>query len=206
MADFKSHWETVHDTKCPDEVSWYETFPAHSLELIEATGCGPSARVIDVGGGISPLVDHLLDRGFQNPTVLDLSASALTVAQKRLGERRHLVRWLVCEVAEAPLETPFDIWHERAVLHFLTDPTQRDRHVAKLKNSLNPGGHAIIATFAEDGPLQCSGLDVVRYSPASLANALGDEFRLRQARRVTHLTPWDTEQKFVYCLFQKESG
>lgn len=199
----KSHWDRVHESKGPEDVSWYEARPAASMDLIAACGHSNTARVIDVGGGISPLVDHLLDLGYPMPTVLDISASALAVAQQRLGERRHRVRWVVSDVAHASFDQAFDIWHERAVFHFLVDPSARARHIDKLRSSLAPDGHAIIATFAEDGPEQCSGLPVMRYSPEALAEQLGDDFRLIESRRATHRTPWGSEQRFIYGLFRK---
>lgn len=198
----RDHWERVHRGKGPGERSWFQPRPDTSLALIEQTGCGPGARVIDVGGGTSHLVDELLERGFEDVTVLDVSPAALDEARQRLGTRAAAVRWIDADITGASLPGRFDVWHDRAVFHFLTAHDERAAYVRLLEQSLAPGGHAIIATFAEDGPTRCSGLPVVRYSPASLGAELGEGFELVDTRRELHRTPAGKPQSFVYCLFR----
>ena len=199
MTDRHQHWERVYTDKATDQVSWFQPHAASSLRLI--TGCAdPDANIIDVGGGASVLVDDLLDAGYRNLTVLDLAGSALAVSRKRLGERAQSVNWIAADItrAELPAAT-YDVWHDRAVFHFLTDPDDRARYVAQVLKSVKPGGHVIIATFGPGGPLQCSGLDVVRYAPENLHAEFGAPFRLVGHQTETHHTPAGKEQEFVYC-------
>ncbi|QSR89174.1 class I SAM-dependent methyltransferase [Methylacidiphilum caldifontis] len=197
----KQHWETVYQTKATDDVSWFQKRPALSLNLIEATGVGKDAGVIDVGGGASVLVDFLLDAGFAKPAVLDISAAALACARKRLGVRAGLVEWFEADVTEFYPPRRFHLWHDRALFHFLTHKDDRQKYVETLRRTLTPDGHVIIATFAVDGPVKCSGLDVVRYDAPAIRAALGEEFRLLEQVDETHITPWNTEQKFSYFRF-----
>lgn len=206
MSTRTEHWERVHQGKLPSERSWFQPRPEVSLGLMEAAGIEPPAGIVDVGGGTSRLVDELLAKGFDDITVLDISPTALEEARERLGERADDVRWVASDVTEAELEGSFDLWHDRAAFHFLTDPEDRRRYVALLHRTLAPGGHAIVATFAEDGPDECSGLPVVRYSPDALAAELGDDLELLRARRELHVTPAGKEQSFVYCLFRRAAG
>ncbi|HEX2365573.1 MAG TPA: class I SAM-dependent methyltransferase, partial [Bradyrhizobium sp.] len=189
-TDRQAHWQNVYATKAEREVSWFQENPAPSLDLIAATGISSDAAIIDIGGGASRLVDHLLDRGFRRLSILDLSAKALEVAKKRLGQRGDGVEWIVADVtAWQPLRT-YDLWHDRAAFHFLTEAADRDAYVACLKKALRPGGNVIIATFASDGPERCSGLPIVRYDAASLSKILGSDFRLIGEQRHEHATPW----------------
>jgi SAM-dependent methyltransferase len=200
----RTHWETVYATKAENEVSWFQDNPAPSLEAIALTGATPASAIIDVGGGASRLVDHLLALGFVDVTVLDLSAAALDTAKARLGTRAAKARWIVADVTAWQPPASYDIWHDRAAFHFLTDANDRAAYVACLKRALKPGGHAIIATFALDGPERCSGLPVMRYDAESLGRALGREFRLLQTRRHEHATPWGSRQVFQFSVFRRE--
>ena len=202
--DRKAHWEQVYASKRPDEVSWFQPTPTRSLALIEELGLPRSTRVIDVGGGDSTLVDALLERGFDRVTVLDLSGAALARAQLRLGERAAFATWIEGDVTRVQLEEgAFDLWHDRAVFHFLTDAGDRARYAALAARALAPGGTAIIATFAPDGPQRCSGLDVARYDAEGIAAALGEEFTLVRGLRDVHRTPSGKEQRFTFAVLRR---
>ncbi len=201
----KTHWEQIYQTKQPTQVSWYQMHPLLSLRFIERTGVSKAGSLIDVGGGASTLVDHLLADGYQNVTVLDVSGVALAQARARLGPLAGPVRWIEADITEAALPpNQYDVWHDRAVFHFLTQAEDRVRYVEAVRRSVKPGGHVIVATFAADGPTQCSGLDVVRYSPDSLHGEFGSDFELLESAPEAHQTPFGTEQKFVYCYCRKE--
>jgi len=200
----KSHWENIYTTKETDRVSWYQAHPWESLDLIKRTGIVKSAPIIDVGGGASTLIDHLLDEGFANVTVLDIAPTALERAKTRLGERADQVTWVEGDITQILLPAShYGLWHDRAVFHFLTRAEDRLRYVAAVRRSLKPGGHIIVASFAPDGPSQCSGLDVIRYSPHPLHDEFGAGFVLVDSRSETHITPFGTEQKFIYCYCKK---
>ncbi|MCF8168439.1 MAG: class I SAM-dependent methyltransferase [Rhodoferax sp.] len=200
MQNPQAHWEQVYQTKQPDAVSWFQEHAARSLELIRSVGPSLNASLIDVGGGASTLVDDLLGMGFHHVTVLDLSASALQLARQRLGTAGGGVIWIAGDICNAPLpECSYDIWHDRAVFHFLTDPAQRAAYVQQVIRSVKPGGHVIVATFAPDGPEQCSGLPVARYAPDQLHGEFGPAFELLQHVSEAHTTPWGSVQHFVYC-------
>lgn len=199
----KTHWEAVYTTKATDAVSWYQPHADHSLALIETAGLPTSASIIDVGGGASTLVDDLLARQYQNITVLDLSAAALASSKQRLGAQADGVTWLAADITQAELpEHAYDLWHDRAVFHFLTAPEDRQAYVENLLGAVKPGGHVVIATFAEDGPQKCSGLPVMRYSAAELHAALRESFMPVSNERVLHHTPFETTQQFTYCHFR----
>jgi len=206
--DRKVHWEQVYSAKKPTEVSWYQQRPQHSLELIKATTLDISARIIDIGGGASTLIDCLLEEGYQDLTVLDISRAAIEQAKSRLGQykdrRADKVVWLEQDITEFSAEVPFDIWHDRAVFHFLTDARDRSQYVRAMTHALHHGAHAIIATFSPDGPEKCSGLEVVRYSPETMSAVLGDSFQLVDASTEEHVTPGGSLQNFVYCRFIKK--
>jgi len=199
MVDRRQHWETVYGNKAAGDVSWFQLHAASSLRLIE--GCADKdAHIIDVGGGASVLVDDLLDAGYRHLTVLDLAESALAASRKRLGTRAQLVQWIAAEITRAELPAArYDVWHDRAVFHFLTDPADRARYVAQVLRSVKPGGHVIVAAFGPGGPLQCSGLDVMRYAPDALHAEFGAPFRLLGHQTEIHRTPAGQEQEFVYC-------
>ena len=199
----KQHWDTVYATKGEHDVSWFEASPVVSLQLIEATGLTARTCVLDVGGGESRLVDALLARGVMCIAVLDVAREALVRAQARLGDKARDVAWIEADVTGAWSWKEVDIWHDRAVFHFLTDVVDRDTYIDRLGSALNPGGSAIISTFALDGPEKCSGLPVVRYTAESLASELGDRFALVESRRHVHTTPWGANQVFQYSRFKK---
>lgn len=200
----KIHWETVYANKKPDEVSWYQTRLEKSLELIRRTGAIKTTKIIDLGGGASTLVDDLLASGFKEVTVLDISKAAIQAAQTRLGSRAKDVTWLEADVTWALLPAQhYDVWHDRAVFHFLTKAEDRRRYVDVVNHALKPGGHIIVATFGPHGPLKCSGLEIVRYDPAALHNEFGDDFVLIESFREIHHTPAGKEQDFIYCYCQK---
>lgn len=200
MHNAKKHWETVYQTKQPDAVSWFQEHATRSLELIRSVGPSLDAKVIDVGGGASTLVDDLLGNGFKNVSVLDLSASALAVARNRLGAAGAGVTWIAGDIRSVALpDQTYDIWHDRAVFHFLTNPVDRAAYVRQVMKSVKPGGHVIVATFAPDGPEQCSGLPVARYAPGELHQEFGPSFELLEHMSEEHKTPWGSVQHFVYC-------
>lgn len=197
------HWNRIYAARPAADMSWYQSRPETSLRLMAKLGMQKEDAIIDVGGGASNLVDHLVEEGFRRLTVLDISASAISAVKARLGERAGQVTWIVADVTEAALPGPFRLWHDRAVFHFLTEPQQRARYKAKLRDSLPAGGHVIMATFADDGPTQCSNLPVCRYSPDELAAELGDGFELLESHRETHMTPAQGRQNFIYCCFRR---
>lgn len=200
MRSSKEHWEKVYQTKQPEAVSWFQEHATRSLDLILSTEASLESQIIDVGGGASTLVDDLLGCGFKNLSVLDLSASALEVARKRLGIAGDSVRWLVGDICSVDMpEQAYDIWHDRAVFHFLTTPADRAAYVRQVMKSVKPGGHVIVATFAPNGPEQCSGLPVARYAPGELHQEFGPSFELLEHKSEEHKTPWGSVQHFVYC-------
>lgn len=200
----QQHWETVYETKAADTVSWYRPHLDSSLALIERAAPDRGAAVLDVGGGASTLVDDLLTRGYRDLSVLDISAEALSVARARLGESANAVIWLAADLLDASLqEAGYDLWHDRAVFHFLTETDQRAGYVRQLTHALKPGGHAVLATLSPDGPMKCSGLDTVRYDIKQLTQALGDGFALIGSTLEFHATPFGTTQPFLYSLFQR---
>jgi SAM-dependent methyltransferase len=200
----QAHWQNVYTKKGENEVSWFQENPAPSLELIAEIGGTPASAVIDIGGGASRLVDHLIDR-FDDVTVLDLSEAALESAKARLGTLAARVHWIVADVTAWEPQNAYDIWHDRAAFHFLTEDRDRGAYVARLERALRIGGHAIMATFALDGPERCSGLPVVRYDPADLGRTLGPTFELVHTRRHVHATPWGADQSFQFSVFRRLS-
>ena len=202
----QAHWENVYTRKGEREVSWFQESPAPSLELIAEVGAPPDAAIIDVGGGASRLVDNLIAKEFRNITVLDLSASALEAAETRLGECSAKVHWIVADVTSWEPQQAYDIWHDRAAFHFLTEASDRAAYIARLGQALKIGGHAIIATFALDGPDRCSGLPVVRYDAASLGRVLGAGVELIRTKRHEHATPWGSPQVFQFSVFRRREG
>ena len=199
----QAHWENVYTTKGENEVSWFQESPAPSLALIAEIGAAPSSAIIDIGGGASRLVDELIGRGFHDVTVLDLSAAALEAAKARLGERARTAQWLVADATTWEPPRTYDIWHDRAAFHFLTEERDRTGYIERLRQGLKIGGHAIIATFALDGPEKCSGLPVMRYDAARLGQTLGTGFKLLQSVGDDHATPWGSHQQFQFSVFQR---
>jgi SAM-dependent methyltransferase len=198
--DPKSHWERIYRTRPADKVSWYRPHLDRSLELVRRSAPDSSARIIDIGGGEATLVDDLLAVGHRNVSVLDISPTALAVAQERLRARAADVEWLCQDVLTwAPPRHRFDVWHDRAVFHFFTDPEQRMTYVRQVLRAVKPGGHVIVATFGPEAPAQCSGLDVMRYGAQSLRDEFGAAFRLIEHDVEMHRTPAGVIQQFVYC-------
>jgi ubiquinone/menaquinone biosynthesis C-methylase UbiE len=199
--DTQTHWENVYGTKAPDQVSWFRPHLEMSLSLIERSTANRSAHIIDVGGGESTLVDDLLARGYANLTVLDISPSAIDVTKKRLRGLKDRVEWIVADITTMNLPAnTYDIWHDRAVFHFLTKADDRDAYVRNVRNSVKPGGHVIVSTFGPEGPAKCSGLEVQRYDSESLHGEFGRRFRLIDSFKELHETPFGTRQQFVYCF------
>ncbi len=198
--DRQTHWQKIYRTRTADSVSWYRPHLEVSVELLELAGLSECSRIIDIGGGASTFVDDLLDRGVRDVSVLDISDEALTIAKKRLGNRSKVVTWFVADVLNAALPTgAFDLWHDRAVFHFLTDPTDAVRYAQLAAEALRIGGHVVIGGFAPDGPERCSGLPVARRSAKDIAGIFAPAFLLLQERGERHRTPTGTEQSFVYA-------
>ncbi|HSP15384.1 MAG TPA: class I SAM-dependent methyltransferase [Thermoanaerobaculia bacterium] len=199
--DSKTHWESIYSTKNVTEVSWYQREPALSVQLIQRVASDPAAVILDVGGGASTLVDSLVGLHYRNVTVLDIAANALAAAQTRLGSNADRVRWLAGDVLALDLpDHSVDVWHDRAVFHFLLSPEQRQRYVAQVRRVVRKHGHVIVATFAEDGPVRCSGLPVARYDAQQLHGEFGAGFDLLTTLREEHTTPSGARQSFRYCL------
>jgi 2-polyprenyl-3-methyl-5-hydroxy-6-metoxy-1,4-benzoquinol methylase len=199
----QAHWQKVYNEKGENQVSWFQERPTISLELIGAVGAKPSSAIIDIGGGASRLVDALVEKGYRDLTVLDLSESAVSIAKKRLGQRAAPVKWIVADVTQWQPPAAYDVWHDRAAFHFLTEAPDRIAYVERLTKALRSGGHAIIGTFAPDGPERCSGLPVVRYDAAQLAAMLTPSFTLVDMRRDDHQTPWGAIQHFQFSIFKR---
>lgn len=206
MSDRTTHWQNVYATKGEAEVSWFQASPTISLDMIRAARPDHDAAIIDIGGGASRLVDALLRDGYRNLTVLDLSANALDTAKKRIGAAASTADWIVADATTwRPMKT-YDVWHDRAAFHFLTDPHDRAAYVERLRWAVKPEGHVIIATFAPDGPETCSGLPVQRHDSASLAAELGPDFELVETRSETHHTPWNSTQAFQFSRFRRRGS
>ncbi len=200
----RDHWEQVYAQKGSAGVSWHRPHLDTSLELIAAAGVDPEARVIDIGGGASTLVDDLIARGFHHISVADLSAAALELSRARLGTAADTVTWIQGDATALELAPDaFDLWHDRAVFHFLTEPAQRDAYLVRLRRSLAPGGLIIMATFALNGPEKCSGLPVIRYSVDTLEAVLGPSFERIAEAADLHTTPWGSTQSFVYGVWRR---
>ena len=198
----KTHWETVYQTKAANEVSWYRAHLDKSLSLIERAAPDLNATIIDIGGGEATLVDDLIERVYQHLNVLDISQAAIDTTKQRLGTVADRVNWLVADIVTADLPSQqYDLWHDRAVFHFLTLLAQRAAYVRQVLDAVKPGGHVIIATFGLDGPEKCSGLEIVRYDSESLQAELGDRFQLLETSIELHQTPFNTTQQFLYCHY-----
>lgn len=201
----KKHWEKVYQTKAPDKVSWYAPHLDTSIKLIQRAAPNREARIIDVGGGESTLVDDLLDAKYLNISVLDISATAIAHARQRLGNYHDQVAWYCADITSATLpESYFDVWHDRAVFHFLTTGEARAAYLANVARAVKRGGHVIISTFGPEGPDQCSGLDVVKYDAVGLHGAFGKAFHLIDSSTEIHHTPFGTTQQFLYCFCRME--
>ena len=200
----KEHWESVYRRKRDQDVSWYRDHLENSLRLIKDTGVGRDASIIDIGGGSSTLVDDLIEEGYADLSVLDISSEALQRSRERLGSKAEDVEWLVADVTEVDLPPGrYDVWHDRAVFHFLTDKKEREKYIDLVMRSVKPGGHIIIASFGTNGPTRCSGLEVVRYSPEAIHNEFGKDFTVVKDLLEEHRTPSGSIQEFVYCYCRK---
>ena len=199
----QAHWQRVYKEKGENQVSWFQERPTISLELIEAAGLDRSSAIIEIGGGASRLVDVLGERGYRDLTVLDVSESAVSIAKMRLGERAAMVKWIVADVTQWQPTRSYDLWHDRAAFHFLTDESDRTAYIDRLTKAVRPGGYAIIGTFALDGPERCSGLPVVRYDATQLSATLTPAFALVDMRRDDHKTPWGAIQHFQFSVFRR---
>jgi SAM-dependent methyltransferase len=198
--DARSHWERVYAEKAPDQVSWYRAHLETSLALVEQYAPERSSSVIDIGGGESTLVDDLVARGYQNVSVLDISQTAIETSRKRLAQASERVRWLVADITKVELEPcVYNVWHDRAVFHFLTTPSDRAAYVRQVARAMKTGGHVIISAFGPEGPTKCSGLNVVRYDAESMHREFGVQFRLVSSSIEQHRTPFRTVQQFIYC-------
>jgi 2-polyprenyl-3-methyl-5-hydroxy-6-metoxy-1,4-benzoquinol methylase len=204
-VDAKTHWERIYATKEPETLSWYRAHLETSLALIERAAHSRSVSIIDIGAGQSTFVDDLLARGYENIAVLDLSQTALDVTKKRLGPLAEQINWIVADITQAQLEPfAYDVWHDRAVFHFLTSIKQRAAYVRNVMKAVKPGGHVIVSTFGPEGPTKCSGLEVMRYDAESLHNEFGVRFRLVESSKELHSTPFGTTQQFLYCYCKVE--
>lgn len=202
-SDTKNHWEHIYSTKELAEVSWYQPVPVTSLEFVKQFNLKPNAKIIDIGGGDSLLVDHLLALGFIDITVLDISENALRRAQQRLGSKAAKVKWIAEDVANFIPTEKYDFWHDRAVLHFLTDEKDISSYINALKNHVNPHAIVVIGTFSEEGPKKCSGIEIKQYSETSMTDRFKDFFEKIRCINVNHKTPFDTIQNFIFCSFRK---
>jgi SAM-dependent methyltransferase len=204
--ELRRHWEEIYSSRSPDDVSWYEPVPLMSRKLVAEAIEEGAESVIDIGGGASSLVDHLLDFGVKRIAVVDISAAGLAVSKRRLMGRARLIEWIVGDVTTLEDLGRFDVWHDRAVFHFLTTDEDRRHYVRLAERTIRPGGTAIMATFASDGPKRCSGLQVRRYDPDQLAEQCGPGFELTQSERHVHITPRNVRQNFLYSTFRRAAG
>lgn len=200
-ADRKAHWEKVYSTKASDDVSWFQPEPTRSMALINSAGINKDQAIIDVGGGASRLVDHLLQAGYQQITVLDIAQAALVVTQQRLGDSATAVEWLTADATAFKLNHPVQLWHDRAVFHFLTQARDRDAYICNLKKTLSPEGTLILAAFSPEGPKKCSDLDIVQYDAKRITIELGPLFKLKHVEQEAHTTPSGAVQQFNYFVF-----
>ncbi|OUS00977.1 SAM-dependent methyltransferase [Flavobacteriales bacterium 33_180_T64] len=199
--DRKKHWETVYETKNPDQVSWTQEIPKTSLEFINSFQLDKTAKIIDIGGGDSNLVDYLLDNGFKNITVLDISEKSLEKAQKRLGKKADQVNWIVSDIIEFKPETTYDVWHDRAAFHFLTTTKQIETYLEIARSAVH--GYLTIGTFSQNGPKKCSGLEIKQYNEKELTSELDNGFDKIQCLTENHTTPFGSTQNFLFCSFKK---
>ena len=201
----QQHWEHIYQTKAPDQVSWYSPHLIASLDLIERASDSRAVAIIDIGGGESTLVDDLLARGYKDITILDISQTAIDANRERLGRDAERVHWVAADITKVALKpSSFDVWHDRAVFHFLTESNDRAAYVRQVGQALKLGGHVIIGTFGPEGPVRCSGLEVVRYDATSLHDEFGKSFRLLESSKQLHQTPFGTIQQFLYCWCKLE--
>ena len=200
-SDRKNHWESVYENKDAHQVSWTQEIPKTSLDFIRSLGIEKDASIIDVGGGDSKLVDYLVEAGYKNITVLDISAKALEKAKRRLGKKATSINWVVSDITEFEPKSSYDVWHDRATFHFLTKKSQITNYIETVRKCVN--GHLIIGTFSDKGPNKCSGLDIRQYTEETLMLELESGFEKIKCIREDHITPFDTKQNFLFCSFKK---
>lgn len=203
MKDLKEHWENIYSNKKLEEVSWYQPTPETSLKFITEMDLPKNAAIIDVGGGDSFLVDNLLKLGYTNISVLDISGGALKRAKERLGKEAERVSWIEADASEFQPDKQYDLWHDRAAFHFLTDEDKIGSYLKTLENSVKPGGHVVLGTFSDKGPDKCSGIVIRKYSTEELGSLLSNDFEKLKCMNLDHHTPWDSVQNFSFCSFRK---
>ncbi|MBA3829355.1 MAG: class I SAM-dependent methyltransferase [Taibaiella sp.] len=206
MEQQKNHWEKIYSTKRAEEVSWTQVVPKTSLDFIHYANLNKSAKIIDVGGGDSRLVDYLLDEGFEDVTILDISEQALIRAKKRLGKKANKVNWIISDITEFQPANTYDFWHDRAAFHFLTTESQIVKYISIARQAVKEDGYVTIGTFSTDGPQKCSGLDIKQYSEETLTAVLENGFYKMQCVVEDHITPFDTTQNFVFCSFRRKAS
>lgn len=202
MLDRKAHWENIYQTKSLQDVSWYQPVPETSLQFFAENNIPKNAAIIDVGGGDSFLADNLLDLGYTDITVLDISENALNRAKTRLGERASMVKWIVTDIAAFVPDRQYDVWHDRAAFHFLRDSDEINYYVNMLKKYVSEGGFVFMGTFSEQGPTKCSGIEIHQYSEQDLSTLIADKFKKLKCIYTDHLTPFNTIQSFIFCGFK----
>ena len=205
-AERKSHWEKIYNTKQPNEVSWFQETPTTSLELIKQLNLPKTAKIFDNGGGDSFLVDNLLKLGYENITVQDISEAALDKVKRRLGKDAEKIKWIVCDEANCNPTEQYDLWHDRAAFHFLTEENEIKNYINAIRKCIKPEGHFIIATFSEQGPLKCSGLVIKQYSETSMTGLLQGSFEKEKCFTTDHHTPFNTTQNFLFCSFKRKTN
>lgn len=202
-TDTKEHWENVFASKAENEVSWFQPYPKTSVEFLDLFSLPAEANIIDIGGGDSHLVDVLIEKGYKNIYVLDISSNALERAKQRLGDKATRVHWIVADITEFVPDVHFDFWHDRAAFHFLTTEEKIDKYIALTEKAINKNGYLILGTFSEQGPAKCSGLEVKQYSEASMSYRFERNFKRIKCITEEHVTPFDTTQNFLSCSFQR---
>jgi ubiquinone/menaquinone biosynthesis C-methylase UbiE len=201
--DRKKHWENIYQTKDLKDVSWYQPTPTTSLNFLKHNNIPTNAKIIDIGGGDSFLVDHLLDLGYTDLTILDISAASLDRAKQRLGDRSTKVKWIVADAASFKPSEQYDFWHDRAAFHFLTQEQEITNYIDTIQKSIKPTGLLVIGTFSEQGPKKCSGIEIKQYSETTMTDRLEKFFKKVKCITVDHQTPFDTIQNFIFCSFKK---
>ncbi|MFV8342919.1 class I SAM-dependent methyltransferase [Flavobacterium sp. XS2P39] len=204
MENNKSHWENVFATKNPNEVSWTQKYPKTSMDYLESLNLSKIANIIDIGGGDSNLVDALIEKGYENIWVLDISEFALERAKKRLGDKADKVHWIISDITEFKPQVIFDFWHDRAVFHFLTEQESINKYIAIVNNAMADNGNFLLGTFSENGPLKCSGLEIKQYSENEMELTFSENFEVIKCFTENHITPFDTVQDFQFCGFKKK--
>jgi len=204
MKDLKSHWENIYSKKEFEETSWFQEKPEISLNIIQSLGLSKKASIIDVGSGNSYLIDHLLELGYENVSVLDISETALEKAKTRLGAKAQNVEWISSDITKYTFEKTYEVWHDRAAFHFLTENKQVENYIFKLKNSLKSGGYFILGVFSEDGPDKCSDIEVKKYTSDEMKQLFEKDFEIVRLENIDHKTPWDAVQSFTFGLFRKK--